>query len=177
MKRIFTIVALLAALLTSASADAKFSDEYKAQHPGRVKTQNTITASGRTAMSTRYKLFSRWFGDGLLELAVFDINGIKICTICYRISGHSPREFVNFTWGDGENVHEIKPISSSCEVIGYNRFSDFIDAETNPKVLKAAKVISVYDSSSHSEPLIYESHKRWKEWKEAIDAADKLMNE
>ena len=177
MKKIFTIVALLAALLTSTTADAKYSDEYKAQHPSRVKTQKTITASGRAAIFTRYKLFSRWFGDGLLELTVSDCNDIKICTICYRVSGHSPREFVNFTWGDGENVHEIKLINSCTEVIGLNRFSDFIDAEADPKVLNAAKVISVYDSSFHSEPLIYESHKRWKEWKEAINAAEQLMNE
>ena len=177
MKKILAIVTLLTALLASNVADAKYSDEYKAQHPSRVKTQKTITASGRAAIFTRYKLFSRWFGDGLLELTVSDCNDIKICTICYRVSGHSPREFVNFTWGDGENVHAIKPISSSCEVIGPNRFSDFIDAEANPKVLKDAKVISVYDSSCRSEPLIYESHKRWKEWKEAIDAAEKIMNE
>ena len=110
MKKILAIVTLLTALLASNVADAKYSDEYKAQHPSRVKTQKTITASGRAAIFTRYKLFSRWFGDGLLELTVSDCNDIKICTICYRVSGHSPREFVNFTWGNLDNIHEKRVV-------------------------------------------------------------------
>ena len=177
MKKAFAIITLLVALLTSNAADAKFSDEYKAQYPKRVKTQKIITDSGRPTTSTRYKLFSRWLSDGLFELAVMDYNGIKVCTICYGINGNSPREFLNFTWGDGENAHEIQTLSSESKSIGYNRFSDFIDAVVDPKLLKTATVISVHDSNLRSEPLIYESHKRWKEWKEAIDAAEKIMNE
>ncbi len=177
MKKTFAIITLLVALLTSNAADAKFSDEYKAQYPKRVKTQKIITDSGRPATSTRYKLFSRWLEDGLFELAVMDYNGIKICTISYGINGTSPREFVNFTWGDGENVHEIQTLSSESKSINFNRFSDFIDAKVNPNLLKTATVISVHDSYLHSEHLIYESHKRWKEWKEALNAAEQLMNE
>ena len=177
MKKAFAIITLLVALLTSNAADAKFSDEYKAQYPKRVKTQKIITDSGRPTTSTRYKLFSRWLSDGLFELAVMDYNGIKVCTICYGINGNSRREFLNFTWGDGENAHEIQTLSSESKSISFNRFSDFIDARVNPKLLKTATVISVHDSSLRSEPLIYESHKRWKEWKEAIDAAEKIINE
>ena len=177
MKKIFTVITLMVALMIANMADAKFSDEYKARHPKRVKVQKIITDSGRPATSTRYKLFSRWLADGPFELAILDYNGIKICTICYGINGNSPREFVNFTWGDGENVHEIQTLSSESKSIGYNRFSDFIDAVVDPKLLKTATVISVHDSNLRSEPLIYESHKRWKEWKEAIDAAEKIMNE
>lgn len=177
MKKAFAIITLLVALLTSNAADAKFSDEYKAQYPKRVKTQKIITDSGRPTTSTRYKLFSRWLSDGLFELAVMDYNGIKVCTICYGINGNSPREFLNFTWGDGENAHEIQTLSSESKSISFNRFSDFIDARVNPKLLKTATVISVHDSYLHSEHLIYESHKRWKEWKKAIDAAEKIMNE
>ena len=177
MKKIFTVITLMVALMMANMADAKFSDEYKARHPKRVKVQKIITDSGRPATSTRYKLFSRWLADGPFELAILDYNGIKICTICYGINGNSPREFVNFTWGDGEKVHEIKTLSSESKSIGYNRFSDFIDAIVDPQLLKTATVISVHDSNLRSEPLIYESHKRWKEWKEAIDAAEKIMNE
>lgn len=177
MKKIFTVITLMAALMIANLANAKFSDEYKARHPKRVKVQKIITDSGRPATSTRYKIFSRWLADGPFELAILDYNGIKICTICYGINGNSPREFVNFTWGDGENVHEIQTLSSESKSIGYNRFSDFIDAIVDPQLLKTATVISVHDSSLRSEPLIYESHKRWKEWKEAIDAAEKIMNE
>ena len=50
-------------------------------------------------------------------------------------------------------------------------------ALTAPDRIRSITVISVHDSNLRSEPLIYESHKRWKEWKEAIDAAEKIMNE
>lgn len=39
MKKIFTVITLMVALMIANLADAKFSDEYKARHPKRVKVQ------------------------------------------------------------------------------------------------------------------------------------------
>lgn len=177
MKKIFTVITLMVALMIANMADAKFSDEYKAKYPRRVKTTKTISDTGTPVVAVRYKLFNHWLNGGPFEFAIVDYGGIKICTICYGINGTSPRDFTHFSWGDGENVHEIKTLSSESKSIGPDRFSDLIGAMVDPTVLKRAIVISVHDSNLRSEPLIYESHKRWKEWKEAIDAAEKIMNE
>lgn len=177
MKKLFAVIALMTSLLATNAVDAKFSDEYKAKYPKRVKITKTISATGAPVVSTRYKLFNRWLNDGPFELAIMDYNGIKICTICYGTNSSNPREFTHFTWGDGNNAYEIQLLSGYCKSIGPDRYSDFIDAMVEPTALKNAVVISVHDISLRSEPIIYESHKRWKEWQNAIAAAEKIMND
>ena len=177
MKKLFTVIALLVSLLAANAADAKFSDEYKAQHPKRVKITKTISSTGAPVFSTRYKLFNHWLNNGPFELAIMDYNGIKICTICYGTTGDTPREFTHFSWGDGSTAHKIQRLSGYCKSIGPDRYSDLIGAMVDPAVLKQAIVISVHDVSLRSEPILYESHKRWKEWQQAIDAAEKIMAE
>ena len=43
--------------------------------------------------------------------------------------------------------------------------------------LKTAVVVSVHGGGSLSTPLLYPSRKHWKDWLEALDAAEKLMND
>ena len=43
--------------------------------------------------------------------------------------------------------------------------------------MKDAVVLSVSGGGSISTPILDTSHKKWKEWQEAIEAAAELMNE
>ena len=42
MKKLFAVVTLLATLMAANIADAKFSDEYRAKYPKRVKVETDI---------------------------------------------------------------------------------------------------------------------------------------
>jgi hypothetical protein len=80
MKRT-TIIILLCTLFFANIADAKFSDEYKAKYPKKVKTSTYQRKNGTFSTSTDYYLFKRK-SDGL-SLIVCDLNGIKVCFLRY----------------------------------------------------------------------------------------------
>ena len=182
MKR-FAMLVLIFTLLLSAVAEAKFSDEYKKSHPRRVKVETKLDASGQKVTSTHYTLFKKRLSDGLFMLSVHDSYGIKGCSIAYITSGGTPHRFTKFSWGDGKEAHDIKPLVTysarnepSQQYVIPNKYSDYIDAHIRPADITGATIISVHDALN-SYPIIYESHKLWKEWQEALDAACQIMKE
>lgn len=180
MKR-FTIFILLCCLFFPRMADAKFSDEYRAKYPRRVKEETKLEASGKKTTNITYNLFKHTLINGRpLQLIVRDIGGIKICSINYGDTTSSPADYAAFTWGDGEYAHDLKPFLSFTDRVGHGRYSHFITTQPTGLELermKDAVVFSVSGGGSISTPILDSSHKRWKEWKEAIDAAEKIMNE
>lgn len=181
MKKLFTIITLLAALLVTNMADAKFSDEYKARYPRRVKVETKLEASGKRTTNTTYTLFKHTLINGCpLRLIVRDIGGIKICSISYGDTTNYPGDYAAFSWGDGEYRHDLKTFLSFTDRVGRERYSHFITTQLSGQDLERMKdsvVFSVSGGGSISTPILDTSHKKWKEWQEAIEAAAELMNE
>ena len=181
MKKLFTVITLLATLMMTSAADAKFSDEYKAKHPRRVKVETRLEPNGKKATKTTYTLFKHTLINGCpLHMFVRDIGGIKICSISYGDTTSYPADYAAFTWGDGEYAHTLKTFLSYTDRVCRDRYSHFITTQPKGpdlKDMKDAVVFSVEGGGHISTPLLDPSHKRWKEWQEAVDAAEKLMNE
>ncbi len=182
MKKLFTIVTLLATLLAANVVDAKFSDEYKAKYPRRVKVERRLEPSGKQSTKIVYTLFKHTFSDGSpFQLVVRDSGGlIKICSISYGNITTRPQTYTDFSWGDGEKRHILERFLSYSERLGREKFSNFITSQitgSDLKEMKDAVVFSVEGGGTYSTPLLYPSHKWWKEWQEAVDAAAKLMTE
>ena len=174
MKKIIAIVALLISLLLSNVAAAKFSDEYKAKYPRRVKTTTTQMTNGQMHTSTEYKLFKRNLPTGRIKLDVtLSEKGPDICFLTVSTYGDSELNPIReLTWGDGQEAHKIKLFYSDFVRSGFRRYAELAIATVSPAELKKAIVISL-----DRKAVINESSKYWKEWQEALDTADKLIHD
>ncbi len=181
MKKMFTIVTLLAALLAANIADAKFSDEYKAKYPRRVKVTTKMQASGKTVTDVTYNLFSHTL-NGIPFKIVLTVSDdiIKVCLFSAGTATDRPEKLSNFAWGDGEKSHDLKPFISYTERRGHHKYVNFLSSNvmgTDLKKMKNAVAFSIQGPGGYWQPVLYPSHKHWKEWQEAIDAAEKIMSE
>lgn len=174
MKKIIAIVTLLVSLLLSNVAAAKFSDEYKAKYPRRVKTTTTQMTNGQMHTSTEYKLFKRNLPTGRIKLDVtLSEKGPDICFLTVSTYGDSELNPIReLTWGDGQEAHKIKLFYSDFVRSGFRRYAELAIATVSPAELKKAIVISL-----DRKAVINESSKYWKEWQEALDTADRLMHD
>ncbi len=182
MKKIFTIVTLMVALMAANIADAKFSDEYQAKYPRRVKVTTSQLPSGRMQTTVTYTLFKHTLAfENPFQLVVRDSGGlIKICSISFGNITSYPREYSCFSWGDGKERHKLDTLISYSERLRRDKFSNFITTHITKSELEEMKnaiIFSVEGGGTYSTPLLTTSHKRWKEWQEAVDAAAKLMAE
>ena len=177
MKKIIAFILTIALFLISNTAFAKFTDEYKAQYPNRVKTTTEQLPSGQWYSKTEYKLFDRGVEHGRLKL-ILQLNdkGPDLCFLSFRTLGNSsPKTINSLSWGDGEKAHDIKMFFSYLTGAGHHcdrSYAALGMAHINPTELKQAIVISAND-----EVVLNRSHKRWKEWQEALDAAEKILEE
>lgn len=181
MKR-FAILTLLCCLFFANIADAKFSDEYRAKYPGRVKVTKRMDASGKNSTMTTYKLFKHRVNDVDFDITLRDFGGlIKFCTLnCGTLTGR-PAGLTNYAWGDGEKAHEL-----TWHKIAYidrfrsGTFFNYLSVEVTKvdlEDMKKAVAFSVQGPGAPNKPILYSSHKRWKDWLEAIEAAEKIMSE
>ena len=176
MKKLFTIITLMVAIMVSNMAEAKFSDEYREKYPRRVKTTTKQLPNGQMRTTTEYKLFDREVDNGRLKLMIYFGDYIDWCYISFTSLGNNRLKTIDsLSWGDGKYNHDLKMNFSyltGSKVRGERSFAALGTARINPTDLKDAIVINAND-----EVVFYSSHKRWKEWLEALNAAEKLMSE
>lgn len=181
MKKLFAIVTLLATLMATNVADAKFSDEYRAKYPKRVKVETDMFSSGKVYTRITYNLFKHTYKDITFSIVLTVSDDIiKICHFSAGTITDRPAKLTNFAWGDGEKRHDIKTIMSYTERQGRHKFFNFLSSNVmgaDLKEMKNAVAFSIQGPGGYREPILYPSHKHWKEWQEAIDAAEKIMNE
>lgn len=172
MKKKIAFITLLALLLCNAAA-AKYSDEYKAQYPKRVKVETRQLRSGQTYQKTIFKLFDKKLQTGRLKLDLeLDNSGPDICFLTF--STYGSRDFgtiKDMSWGDGKEAHDIKIVSTSA-VYSRGTFADLVIATVQPSKIKNAIVIN-----AGINPIIGQTSKEWKEWQAAVNAADRLIKE
>lgn len=177
MKKLFTVIALMVSLLAANAADAKFSDEYRAKYPRRVKVEKSINPNGKLSKMITYTLFKHQTSAGWLLMQVYDNDGLKLCSIAYGETSSTPKDYSHFSWGDGENKHEIRRLVSYCERKGRDSYDNFMNATIQPSDLKKSVVLSTHYNGYFSDPILHSSLKYWKEWMEALDIAEKLIKE
>ena len=179
MKKLFAIVTLLATLMTANMADAKFSDEYRAKYPKRVKVTTQLKANGKTIKNVEYKLFKRRIGTGHLQLNVNVSDDIvKLCTITFWRFDTYPKDYNKLRWGDGKETHDWEK-----QIISYNDHGKYVEYQNvliahtfNFECLEKAVVFSAHHFYQ-DDIIIDKSHKYWNEWMEALNAASKIMSE
>ncbi len=181
MKKLLTIVTLLATLLAANIADAKFSNEYKAKFPRKVKVETHLLSSGRKSTRTTYTLFKYHFNGSPFKLVLTDCDGfLKFCHLVYGTTTSSPVGFTTISWGDGSSVFELKPFMAYTERRHPGSYFHYVSASLsrhNLDSMERSVILNIHGGGSVSAPLLDKSHKKWKEWQEAIDAAEKLMSE
>ena len=151
--------------------------EYRAKYPKRVKVEKRIEANGKLTKRTTYKLFTHHISAGWFQMIVYDNDGLKLCSITYGETVSTPKDYSHFSWGDGEEVHEIPRLVSYYEREGRNGYHNFMTATVQPSDLKKAVVLSTHYNGYYSDPILHSSHKKWKEFQEALDVAEKLIKE
>lgn len=181
MKKLFAIITLVVALMVTNMADAKFSDEYKAKYPKRVKVETDMFSSGQTYTRITYTLFKHTIKDITFSIVLTVSDDIiKICHFSAGTITDRPAGLISFTWGDGKNSHDIKTLMSYTERQGREKYFNFLSSNvmgTDLKDMKNAVAFSILGPGGQWSPILYPSHKYWKEWQEAIDAAEKIMSE
>lgn len=176
MKKIILIATTLAALLISNVAAAKFSDEYKAQHPKNVIVKTGQTKAGKMSTHIQYQVLKSPKLGGL-SLTVHDIDGVKTCMLAFSYSGDRWHFYDKFSWGDGKEAHEEKLFLPPTRLVRGGRVTEYIMTLVNPAEMKTAVVVHAHSERNGDELIMNEANKRWPEWKAALDAAEKLINE
>jgi len=180
MKR-FAILILLCCLFFSSIAEAKFSDEYRAKYPRRVKVETELMPNGQRSTRTTYTLFKKGLNGSPFKLVFTDCNGfLKLCHLIYGTTTNSHIGFTTFSWGDGASVYELKPFLVYSQRRDPGSYFHYVSASINRHDLDSmerAVVLSLHGGGTVSTALLDKTHKRWKEWQEAVIAAEKLMDE
>ncbi len=174
MKKLFMTV-LIMAMAVSSIAFAGYSDEYKAKYPKNVKTKTTQMKSGRISTTTDYDVYKA--KNGGLALRVSDLNGIKVAYLSFSYGGNHWCFYDGLSWGDGQESHDIilglKPTRQAFR----GGVSEVLVAGINPLDLQKAIVIHAHSERNGDEIVMNAQHKRWEEWKAAVDAAVKIMQD
>ncbi|MBQ9698244.1 MAG: hypothetical protein IJV46_06875 [Acidaminococcaceae bacterium] len=176
MKKVIAIAAILSTMLLANTAAAKYSDEYKAQYPKNVAVKTSQTKSGKMSTHIQYQVFKSPKLGGL-SLTIHDIDGIKTCMMAFSYSGDRWHFYDKFSWGDGKEAHEEQLFLPPTRLARGGRVTEMIMTLANPAELKTAIVIHAHSERNGDELIMNETNKRWPEWKAALDAAEKLMNE
>lgn len=176
MKKTILIAATLAALLISNVAAAKYSDEYKAQHPKNVVVKTSQTKAGKMSTHIQYQVLKSPKLGGL-SLTVHDIDGIKTCMLAFSYSGDRWHFYDKFSWGDGKEAHEEKPFLPPSRLARGGRVTEYIMTLVNPTEMKTAVVVHAHSERNGDDLIMNETNKRWPEWKAALEDAEKLMGE
>ncbi len=191
IKKIAVVTVLLLAM--SNIALAKFSDEWKAQNPGKytIKTEQDI--SGKVSTIEEYRLFK----DMGLELTVGVVDGVKACNLYLFYSGRQWMFYDKLYWGDGTTAHEFTMIGEPTHRANGGYVHELICFRANPTELKKAITISSHGKQEgnrvrltanppSSENVvkgsveafrIQDAKIRWRNWTKALDDAEKLMAE
>lgn len=174
MKKKIAIAATLIAMMICNVATARYSDDYRAKNPKRVKVTTDRMSNGRLATKTTYLLFDKKLQSGRLKLSV-DKNSASpdLCFLTFSTYGDGEiRPIKQLTYGDGQQTHEIKVFYSDVLHPAVGRFAELAIATVRPEELKKAIVL-------HADiiTIISESSKEWKEWREALDSAEIILNE
>ena len=174
MKKLFAAV-LIMAMAVSSVAFAGYSDEYKAKYPKNVKTKTSQLKSGKMSTTTDYEVFKSKMGG--LTLKVSDLNGIKVAFLSFGYSGDYWRFYDGMSWGDGQESHEIKLGMRPTRQAFRGGVAEVIIAGVNPLDLQKAIVIHAHSERNGDEIVMNAQHKRWEEWKAAVDSAVKIMQD
>ena len=181
MKKLFAIVTLLATLMAANIADAKFSDDYRAKYPKRVKVETKLEASGKRSTKTTYTLFKYHFNGSPYKLVLTDYGGsIKFCHLIYGTTTNSPVGFTTFSWGDGVSTYELRPFLVFTEHRSRGSYFHYVSVSLDRHDLSSMErsvTLNLYGGGAISTVLLDKSQKKWKEWEEALQAAERLMIE
>ncbi len=174
MKKLFTAV-LIMAMAVSSVAFAGYSEEYKAKYPKNVNTKTIQLKSGKMSTSTNYDVYKS--KNGGLSLGISDLDGIKVAFLTFGYGGDPWRFYDGLSWGDGQTAHEIKLGMRPTRQAFRGGVSEVIVAGVNPLDLQKAIVIHAHSGRNGDEIVMNAQHKRWEEWKAAVDAAVKIMQD
>lgn len=171
MKKLFAAV-LIMAMAVSSVAFAGYSDEYKAKYPARVKVKTEQDLSGKTVTTEEYRLFNN--GKGF-SLGLRKSNDYKYAYIQYFYNGKFWRFYKGFTWGDGNNIHDLNLFIDPSRTVGSGFVMEIILASVNPTELKNAIIVHAHSDKNGPEIMIGSSDPRWAEWKTALEDAEKIL--
>lgn len=172
MKKLFTAV-LIMAMAVSSVAFAGYSDEYKAKYPARVKVKTEQDLSGKVVTTTTYNIF--WNKN--FSLRVRKSNDYKYAYIQYSYMDKRWMFYDGFTWGDGNQIHELKLFIDPVRKVDGTMVYESIMAAVDPVELKNATIVHAYSQQGGPQVMINLSDPKWSEWKVALDDADKILND
>ncbi len=174
MQKMLMIVTALGLLVLSNTVAAGYADEYRAQHPRRVKTTITQNTKGQYEGSEKYKLFDRTIDGYQLKLE-FKCNSKGpdlLLLTCSTFGGRNTPAITELSCGDGKNKHVLHRFVGLHFPIRRHSVGTFLIAHVNPSELYDAIVISANDVV-----VINNQHKRWPEFQQALRDAERLYNE
>lgn len=193
IKKMAVVTALL--MLLSNVALAKFSDEWKAQNPGKYTIKTDQDISGKVSTIEEYQLFK---AKGL-ELTVGIVDGVKACNLYLFYSGKQWKFFDKLYWGDGNEAHEFVMIGEPAHRVSNGYVHELMCFRANPTELKKAITISSHSKqdgnwlrlTANPQPRtagpiakgsaeafrLQDEQIYWRRWTKALDDAEKLMAE
>ncbi len=178
MKKIIVMAALLSLLLSNIAL-AKFSDEYKRMHPDNVTVTTEQAPSGKMVTTTTYKLFrtGKYINAHGLSITLHVTPEFKVCFLSFYEENKFWKFYDGMIWGDGQTAHNIPLFKKPLRKVERGFVRERITAEINPSELKKAVAISVHSERDGTVISLNQSNPLWPAWKNALDAAEKIMSE
>ena len=172
MKKLFMTV-LIMAMAVSSIAFAGYSEEYKAKHPGTVTTKTEQDLSGKMVTTTRYSVF--WHNN--FQLVVEKTADYSYAFIRYTYFNKDLMLYDGFTWGDGNQVYDLKLFIDPVRNVNNGMVYEMIMAAVDLNELKKAVIIHAHSHQHGHQVMISSSDPKWDQWKTALEDAEKILND
>lgn len=154
-------------------AEANFHEDYKKTFNHRVTVTTEQDEAGRMVTTERYRLFSQ---NGV-ELIYTRSNNYQTTHITYTYRGKQIKIYEGMTWGDGTTVYNLPLYFKPIRDVDYGTVTEIIAAKIDPTVFKKAVIVSAYSHQYGRETILSSTAYYWPAWKEALEDAEKLMQE
>ena len=154
-------------------AEANFHDDYKKTFQHRVTVSTEQDEAGRIVTTERYRLFSQ---NGV-ELIYTRSNGYQTTHMTYTYRGKQIKLYDGMTWGDGSTVYNLPLYFNPIRDVHYGTVTEIIAAKIDPTVFKKALIVSAHSHQYGRETILSSTAHYWPAWKEALEDAEKLMQE
>ena len=171
MKKLFTTILLVTALLLANVASAGYRAEYKAKYPPRVTVKTAQNEAGKMVTTETYKLFFHKYFT--LEVVITD--DYRYALISYRYHDKPLRIYEGFTCGDGNRSYTLPLFYDPIRDVHNGYVTEIIASEINPTEFKKNVIVHAHSKYGGSQVMIASADPAWPVWLAALEDAEKLL--
>ena len=174
MKKLLTFTMFIVLLIASNVAFASYADIFEKKYPNKVE----ITYKDIVGGKDRIKCYDVYSKDTMHLTAFIHDSGEKSCTFLYTYVDKAAKNYGYLQYSDGKNQYKVKLDGEPLRMKLGDNYMEALIADIDPSKLKnAINIAAVTEKGQVDILLSNRSAYDWEVFIEALDEADKILNE